>query len=398
MAVTAPLSATHGAAHTAGAALSARETKLRLAGALLLALATTIFIFGAAWDIQWHPAVGRDRALTSPHLLLLGGIALSGLISLALVLLETWRARQGRGVDDRNSTLLLGVFRAPIGLYIAGFGALLGALAFPLDDYWHTLYGIDVTLWAPFHIMIISSMVMVGTGALFALASELNRLPGGRTRTLVEISFALMLALALATLLLPLPQANVKEGLARIGGYEVALYPILLAFALPLALVTAARATRLPGAATLMALVFLALRQALYLFVPWAMDLAVAAEGFSYRPNAPSVIITPFAYPTAILFAALAVDLAAWATRWRNPGLERHGLDAGRAVLATAAAASVLATFWDRPWLKYIPTYYYPGLDVGAVALRTLPFTIVAALLGVGAALLLIRGLAATRQ
>ena len=57
---------------------------------------------------------------------------------------------------------------------MAGFGALLGALAFPLDDYWHTLYGIDVTLWAPFHVMIISSMVMVGVGTLFVIASELN--------------------------------------------------------------------------------------------------------------------------------------------------------------------------------------------------------------------------------
>src|SRR4029079_2184224 len=173
MAVTAPIPVAKGTAPVPATLLSTRETALRLAGALLLALSTIAFVAGAAWDIQWHPSVGRDRALTSPHILLLSGIALSGLMSLALILLDTWRAMRGRGVDGSNSTLLLGIFRAPIGLYMAGFGALLGALAFPLDDYWHTLYGIDVTLWAPFHVMIISSMVMVGVGTLFVIAAEL---------------------------------------------------------------------------------------------------------------------------------------------------------------------------------------------------------------------------------
>ena len=148
MAVTARLSGSRGAA-TAGAAIDAGETTLRLIGAVLITLAMAIFIIGTAWDIQWHPSVGRDRVLTGPHLVLLGGIALSGLLSLAMILLDSWRAWRGRTVDDRNSTAILGVFRAPIGLFAAGVGALTAALAFPLDDYWHTLYGIDVTLWAP---------------------------------------------------------------------------------------------------------------------------------------------------------------------------------------------------------------------------------------------------------
>jgi hypothetical protein len=34
-------------------------------------------------------------------------------------------------------------------------GALLARLAFPLDDRWHALYGIDVPPCAPFHVMIV---------------------------------------------------------------------------------------------------------------------------------------------------------------------------------------------------------------------------------------------------
>jgi hypothetical protein len=139
-----------------------------------------------------------------------------------------------------------------------------------------------------------------------------------------------------------------------------------------------------------MALVFLALRQALLIFVPWAMRLAVAAEGLAYRPNAPSQVITPFAYPTAILFAALVVDLAAWLAR-------RRGMSGDRAILTTAVVASVLVTFWDRPWTRYLPTYY-PGLDTGTMLIHSLPFTIVAAIASAGAAVLLSRGLAATRN
>src|SRR5690242_13686179 len=110
MAFAAPIPGTQGAEHASATLHSTRETALRLTGALLLALSTIAFVAGAAWDIQWHPSVGRDRALTSPHILLLSGIALSGLVSLALILLDSWRAMRGRGVDDSNSTLLLGIF------------------------------------------------------------------------------------------------------------------------------------------------------------------------------------------------------------------------------------------------------------------------------------------------
>lgn len=389
MAVTTPRAG--GRAAGAAAAPAARgETALRLAGAQLLTLALILFVAGAAWDIQWHPSVGRDRVLSSPHILLLAGIALSGLLSLALILLDSWRARRGPAVGEHNSTLVLGAFRAPIGLYMVGVGALLGTLAFPLDDYWHTLYGIDVTLWAPFHIMIISSMVLAGVGALYAIASELNRLPAGGARRWAELSFLAALAVTFAALLLPLAQANTKEGLAQVAGVQVALYPVLLALALPFALLTAARVGGVPGSATLMALGFLALRQALLAFVPWAMGWAVAAEGFSYRAGAPSEVITPFSYPLGIVGAALLVDLAAWLVRarpaWRD-----------RALLAAAALGSVLVTLWDKPWANWLD-YYYPALDMRALAWQSLPATIVAAALGSLAALMLSRSLLATRQ
>jgi hypothetical protein len=389
MAITAPLSGSRAAAK-AGAALESGETALRLIGAALITLAMAVFIVGTAWDIQWHPSVGRDRVLTSPHIVLLSGIALSGLLSLALVLLDSWRAWRGRGVDDSNSTTILGVFRAPIGLFAAGLGALIAALAFPLDDYWHTLYGIDVTLWAPFHIMIISSMVLVGVGTLYTIAGELNRQLNGRAKTAAQVIFAATLAMTLAVLLLLLPQANGKEGLGQLGAYQFAIYPLLVALALPLALVSATCVTKFTGATTIMALVFLALQLALYQIIPTVMRISVAAEGLAYRASAPSVTITPYSYPHALLAAALAIDAVAWLAR-------RAGGTNDRVLLGSAALASVLVTLWDRPWATYI-THYYFGIDTGALLINALPLAIVAALLGAGATALFSRSLAATRQ
>src|SRR5947207_15763306 len=63
------------------------------------------------------------------------------------------------------------IFLGPLGAYIVGFTALTAAVAFPLDAYWHALYGIDVAIWAPFHVMFVASMGIVALGAAYMLSS-----------------------------------------------------------------------------------------------------------------------------------------------------------------------------------------------------------------------------------
>ena len=137
---------------------AATETlaRARIAAAAAFLCGVLLALLGFAWDVQWHLAVGRDRPLTPPHLLLLSGIALSGLLALAGVLSGTLaaraRPRPAPAPDDAvqlGATTFLGVFRAPLGVYVAGVGALLSAMAFPLDDYWHRLYGIDARSMGP---------------------------------------------------------------------------------------------------------------------------------------------------------------------------------------------------------------------------------------------------------
>ena len=366
------------------------ETTLRLLSTSIIGLALLAFVVGTAWDTQWHVAVGRDRALTAPHVMMLLGITIAGLMSLVLVLLDTWRARQGMGVSEGNSSRVLGFFQAPAGIVLAGVGALLAAVAFPLDDYWHTLYGVDVTLWAPFHVMIITGMVVSGAGSLFTLATEARHSASPRQRMLLELAFAALLAITWSALLLLLPQANADDGLFAWGSYQMVWYPILLAVALPLITVMAQRLTHLPAPATLVALFTLAIRQIMFWFVPWAVESTRIAEGLVYRPNPPTAVITPYALPVSILFVAVAADLAVWLVRRtdRRPWMGS----------AAAGVATLLAVFVERPWSVQLTTYYFLTLDVQRTLLQSMPLALVGALASLGLALAFNRSFAVARH
>lgn len=69
--------------------------------------------------------VGPDSFFTAPHLVLYGGIAVSGIVCLAMVLLTTVAARQGApAIRAETIQLLGGRFRGPLGYVVGGFGAL----------------------------------------------------------------------------------------------------------------------------------------------------------------------------------------------------------------------------------------------------------------------------------
>src|SRR5579862_119100 len=73
-------------------------------------------IFGLAWDIQWHAAIGRDRFWTPPHTAMYVAVALGGLLSLYIVLTTTWRYRHGDpAINDLTTSRFFGFFHAPAG-------------------------------------------------------------------------------------------------------------------------------------------------------------------------------------------------------------------------------------------------------------------------------------------
>jgi len=122
-------------------------------GSLLIA------VFGFYWDVAKHIDTGRDPSPFGtpahyPILIGLFGIAVGGFLAIVL----------GADGRDRASVRIAEGWRAPLGgilIFLCGGFALIG---FPLDDVWHTLFGQDVTLWGPTHVLMIAGASLATLG------------------------------------------------------------------------------------------------------------------------------------------------------------------------------------------------------------------------------------------
>lgn len=113
--------------------------------------------FGVYWDISLHLDNGRDEGPLAnlahyPILFGLQGLFLAG--ALALVM-----PKKNDYVGPTAVRVAKG-WRVPVASLTLMSCAVLGYLGFPLDDVWHRLFGQDVTLWGPTHLMMISGAVL----------------------------------------------------------------------------------------------------------------------------------------------------------------------------------------------------------------------------------------------
>ncbi|TFV78277.1 hypothetical protein E4P39_03365 [Blastococcus sp. CT_GayMR19] len=129
---------------------------------ILATLSLLTALLGMLWDISLHIGVGRDEGpLANPaHFLILFGlfgVFAAGVLACSMPLEEK---------PGPAAVRFLTGWDVPIGgilLTAAGFYALLG---FPLDDIWHRLFGQDVTLWGPTHLMLIGGAGLSIVGLL----------------------------------------------------------------------------------------------------------------------------------------------------------------------------------------------------------------------------------------
>src|SRR5258708_39990176 len=95
------------------------------------------------------------------------------MVSLFMILADTLRYRhRAPGVSEKSTVRIFRIFHAPLGFIICGMGPLICLIAAPFDNYWHQLYGIDVNLWSPFHLMGTIGGLLTGIGLVYAFASE----------------------------------------------------------------------------------------------------------------------------------------------------------------------------------------------------------------------------------
>jgi len=334
--------------------------------------------FGVFWDISLHIDEGRDAGpLANPShyfiLVCLYAIFAAGI--LAIVLHE----RTGRPAP--RPVPLPGGMSAPVGgvlLVLCGAFSLSG---FPLDDLWHRMFGQDVTLWGPTHLVMINgaifavpALIVLGLEAKRAAGHELTRPPASFGEHVMRLLLpgALLFAVAFWA-------TEFDWGVPQ---YRQVWHPLLLAVAASTTLVAARLWTGRGGAL---------LTVGIYLVERIVLTLLVGGLGQT-MPALP-----------LFLAEALCVELAA-----RALAAERHPLRFGAVAGALCGSVGFAAEYaWTHvaspyPWspallAEGVPTAVLAGLAggvlgalLGAALLGRLPAPPVRRATAVGAAVLLV--------
>jgi hypothetical protein len=283
-------------------------------------------VTGFYWDVATHIDNGRDsgafgNAAHFPILIGLGGLALAGIVAVLL------------GADQRDpaAVRLRSGWAVPLGgllVLVCGAFALSG---FPLDDVWHRLFGQDVTLWGPTHVLMIAgaSLATLGLWVLLAEASRLRHEASGGQDAAEPGGAPLLVRLRRAA-----TAGSFLVGLSTLQGefdfgvpqFQLVFHPILLMLAAGVGLV-AARVYLGRGGAFTAAIFFIVLRGLITVLV------------------GPVLGLSTMHFPLYLAEAGL-VELAAWRLGTDRP--VRLGIGAG-ALIGTFGLAAEWG--WSHVWM-----------------------------------------------
>jgi hypothetical protein len=212
-------------------------------------LASLLFaVFGVYWDVSIHIDQGRDEGPLAnlahyPILFGLIGLLCAGWLAIAL-------PKKGDRPGPAAVRIAEGWY-APVGGIVIAFSALFGLAGFPLDDVWHRIFGQDVTLWGPTHLMMIGGAVTTLIGQALLLTEGLkyqratgttpSRTVGGLDAKRSESLFVWFRRIALGGGILIAVDVFAMEFDFGVPQFAAVFQPLLLAFGAGLGLV----ATRL---------------------------------------------------------------------------------------------------------------------------------------------------------
>jgi hypothetical protein len=185
--------------------------------------------WGVQWDIQWHTIIGRDSFWIAPHVMTYAGVTLTVLLSWGALALTTLRPSRAAGDVVRMAGLV-----GTRGFHLASWGIALTVLAAPIDDLWHRLFGIDVTLWSPPHLLGLLGAA-VNTLGCFLIAGEVYP-AASRARFVAILATGALLFIGLHLAVQPSFRIAYLQ-----AGVLFHFYSMLAALVLPLAYVTTAR-------------------------------------------------------------------------------------------------------------------------------------------------------------
>ena len=283
---------------------------------------STSIVVGILWDISWHMTIGRDTFWTPAHMAIYLGGVLAGICGGWLALKTTFAGTP----EERNSAVRFWGFRAPLGAWVAIWGAIAMLTSAPFDDWWHNAYGLDVEILSPPHTVLAAGMIAIQLGAMLLVLAPQNRAAEGRARALgLAFVYAAGAVLCMLTILLTEYSYPNSQHTAFFYKVSCGVFPVLL--------VAAARASRLRWAATLTAAFYMLIT----LVMVWILPLFPARPMLGPIDNPVDHMVPPL-FPLLLVVPGLGIDALLKDKR-------------GGWLRAVALAAAFLVLFFATQWL-----------------------------------------------
>ncbi len=296
-------------------------------------------LFGFIWDVSLHIGNGRDDgALANPahYFILIGlfGIFVAGCTAIVLPF-------------DRPGPAAVRItdhWHAPVGgIVMAGCG-LYALMGFPLDDVWHRIFGQDVTLWGPTHLMMIGGAGFSTLSALYLEHEGRKDRPVDAAPDGIGLKFVQYLAFAGVLIGASVYQIEFDFGVPQ---FRQVFQPMLIAAAAALALV-GARIFMGRGGALIAALLALGLRGLVAITVTPVLD-------------------APVNWFPLYLGAAVVVELLALTPLLKRPVL--YGLVAGLGI-------GTVGLWLESLWINAVYPYPWPTSLWPEALAMTLPVAV----------------------
>lgn len=260
-------------------------------GAVLLAAVLTYV--GVLWDISWHSTIGRDTFWSPPHMCTYASGLLVGVACGWIALRTTFAGTEA----ERARAVGLWGFRAPLGAWVATWGAIAMLTSAPFDDWWHGAYGLDVRIISPPHTLLSFGMIAIVAGALLMAVAWQNRASAEDRRSLE------MYVLVALGIFLGMVAIYTYEYSIRIWHHAPRFYRAS-AIAYPIILVAAARVSTRRWPATTVAAVYMLSR----LLMGWIFPLFPAEPKLGPIFN-PVTHMVPMQFPLLLIVPGVGIDL-----------------------------------------------------------------------------------------
>ena len=272
------------------------------------ALAVTSASIGGQWDVAWHRSIGRDTFWTPAHMAIYACGVIAGIVGSYLVLTTTFGATSHAARLRQASVSVFGL-RAPLGVFLAGWGGLAMLTSAPFDNWWHNAYGLDVKIVSPPHALLILGIRAIDFGMLFLILAAMNRAStaGDENYRSLRGLFLYLGGLVLGGQMFFIMEYTWDVALHRVIAY------ICLAIAIPVVLATISQASRFRWAATTIAGIYTLSIIAFILIFPLFPAQPKLGPVFY-----PVTHLVPPKFPILIIAPALVLDLLWQRTRtWK---------------------------------------------------------------------------------